>query len=117
MKDGKTPTRGGRSASLLTFTLRPHHDTPRFHGGHYRAAGARRSRADAGAPPHGQRGGRGVAAARTVVLAPRAHAGGADGGAGDGTIELQFVRADTYADAELPNNTTFEFTIAVAEGL
>lgn len=40
-----------------------------------------------------------------------------DGGAKDGTIELQFVRGDTYADAELPNNTAFKFTIVVAEGI
>lgn len=35
----------------------------------------------------------------------------------DGTIELQFVQASTYSDAELPNPTTFIVEIVVSEGV
>ncbi len=40
-----------------------------------------------------------------------------DGGAADGTIELQFIRTDTNADAELPDNVIFIAEIRVARGL
>lgn len=40
-----------------------------------------------------------------------------DGGAADGTIELQFVRGDTNVDAELPDSVIFIVTIEAARGL
>jgi hypothetical protein len=40
-----------------------------------------------------------------------------DGGANDGTIELQFIRTDSNADAELPDNVIFIVELRVARGL
>jgi len=39
------------------------------------------------------------------------------GSNGDGSFELQFVRTDTNADAELPDGTSVMVTIIVARGL
>lgn len=40
-----------------------------------------------------------------------------DGGALDGTIELQFIRTDSNADAELPDNVIFYAEIKAARGV
>jgi hypothetical protein len=40
-----------------------------------------------------------------------------DGGAADGTVELQFIRTDSNADAELPDNVIFLVEIRVARGI
>lgn len=40
-----------------------------------------------------------------------------DGNNKDGTVELQFVNGSAYADADLPNPTTFIVELIVAEGV